>query len=248
MIAFSEEDRILVTGASSGLGQASAILLNSLGATVIGVGRNEENLDKTKFLCNNQEKFYSEPFDLAKDINQIPSFIKTLRQKFGKFKGLLTCAGTITVLPISQQSPSDVETIFQVNLFALYQVCRGFLDRRNNVGAGSSVVLIASTGAFRDNAGISSYAASKGAVVALCKSLACEYLPQHIRVNCISPALIPTPMTKRVYEHLDEIANSYPLGPGQPKDVANLASFLLSTASRWITGQNIAIDGGRGLL
>jgi len=248
MIRFTADDRILVTGASSGLGAASAVLLNSLGATVIGVGRDGERLASTRALCPHPDAFHAVQCDLEQDVEGLVGWVRDLRQSFGKLCGLLYSAGRSLMLPAARQTAADMRQLYDLNVFALYQVARGFLDRRNNTGAGASVVLIASTSAQRDNAALSAYASSKGAVVSLAHSLACEYMSQGIRVNSLSPAFIPTPMSRRQHQDADAIAASYPLGAGCPEDVARAAAFLLSSASRWITGQDITLDGGRGLV
>ena len=248
MIHFTYDDLILVTGASSGLGAESCVLLNSLGARVIGVGRNAKNLAETKDRCPHPENFFPEYRDLVDDIDTITTWVRTLVQHYGKLVGLLCCAGIGNLLPAAMQTDAEIRRIFDLNFFALFQVARGFLDRRNNQGRGSSIVFLASSSYERDNAGLSAYASSKGAVISLMRSLACEYLKQGIRVNSISPGFILTPMTKATYTDAEAIANTYPLGPGQPSDVAKTAIFLLSSCSRWLTGQNIVLDGGRGLL
>lgn len=247
MIAFTPEDIFLVTGASSGLGTASALLLNHLGATVIAVGRNGERLESLRAECAAPDNWHNECRNFTQDPAFLGAWVKGLKERYGKMHGLLYCAGVCEVIPVRMQEIEGMRNLFEINVFAAYQVARGFLDRRNNTGIGASIVFIASTGTLRDNAGITSYSASKGAIIALTCSLACEFLSQKIRVNCISPALVPSPMTEALYPDLEERAAAYPLGPASPDDVAHAAAFLLSDAARWITGQNIIIDGGIGL-
>lgn len=244
---FTKDDRIIVTGSSSGLGQASTLLLNCRGATVLGVGRNAERLSKTRSLCLHPENFFFETCDLSKNLSEVSEYIRVWREKYGKFRGLLYCAGTVQVLPVPLQNANEMKTLFDINVFAAYQIARGFLDRGNNMGPNSAIVFLASTAAYRESTGTTAYASSKGAIISLTKSLACEYLRQKIRVNCISPGLIPTPMTAQQYADLEAMAQTYPLGPGRPDDIAEAAAFLLSDASRWITGQNLVVDGGRSL-
>lgn len=249
MISFAESDVIIVTGASSGLGASSALLLNALGASVVAVGRDAKKLADTKELSTHTGNFHIEQKDLVEDLDSLPLWLKELRIKYGKFRGLLCSAGVGgEIIPVSRQDQKSMWSLFQVNVFSTYQLARAFLDRRNNTGAGASMVFIASTGAFRENAGISAYASSKGALLALARSLACEYAPQGIRTNCISPGLIETPATCAIHSDVTALAAAYPLGAGKPTDVANTAAFLLSPMARWITGQNIEVDGGRGLL
>lgn len=246
MISFSADEAILITGASSGIGAACAKLLNSLGATVIGAGRDRSRLEATRAACSEPGRFVPVEKDLTVDMENIPAWLKSLREKHGRLRGLLCCAGICEANPVRAQQCAGMRRIFDINVFAMYQIARGFLDRRNNAGSGASIVLLASTGAMFDNAGLSAYAASKGAVIAMTRSLACEMLPQQIRVNSISPSVVITPMTTN--NDRTDTPRTSPFGHGQPEDVANAAAFLLSSASRWITGQNIVLDGGRELL
>ncbi|MBQ7607910.1 MAG: SDR family oxidoreductase [Desulfovibrionaceae bacterium] len=247
-VAFTNKDLLLVTGASSGLGQAGAILLNRLGAKVIGVGRDAARLKRTQALCPYPEHFFLERCDLTENLQDLAIQVGEWRKKYGRLRGLLYCAGTVTVLPAALQGTDEMRDLFDINVFAAYQLARGFLDRRNNMGEGSSIVFLASLAALRESSGTTAYASSKGAVISLARSLACEYLRQKIRVNSISPGLVPTPMTARQYADLESLAQTYPLGPGRPEDIANTAAFLLSPAARWITGQNLVVDGGRSLV
>ncbi len=246
MIRFTPEDVLLVTGASSGFGAASALLLNSLGATVIAAARDQERLKAVAAQSANPQNFHCHTKDLAQDADSLGDWVKELKNAHGKLRGLLHCAGICGITPVRLQESQGLRQMLDVNLVAGYQLGRAFLDRRNNIGAGASMVFIASTGAFSGNAGISAYAASKGAVFSMSRAMACEFAPQGIRVNCISPAFILTPMTETLHEHYPDWAD-YPLGPGSPQDVAQAAAWLLSGASRWVTGQNIVLDGGNSL-
>jgi NAD(P)-dependent dehydrogenase (short-subunit alcohol dehydrogenase family) len=248
VIRFSAEDRVLVTGASSGLGAASAVLLNRLGAGVIGVGRDAARLETVRNQCAHPHNFYPEAQDLTANLDALVPWMKSLRERYGKMRGLLHCAGILSVKPLSLQTPQSVKELFEINFFAACQIARAFLDRRNNAGEQSSVVFMASVAALQGEAGLCAYAASKGAVISLMRSLADEFAGQGIRVNAISPALIATPMTQSpAGKSYEMMMREYPLGPGRAEDIAYTAAFLLSSAARWITGQNIVVDGGRSL-
>ena len=121
------------------------------------------------------------------------------------------------------------------------------LLRRNGIAAGGSIVFLASIAAHIGVAGVGAYSASKAALIALTRCLAMEVVKRRIRANCLSPELVETPLldaTAEVVGSLEEERKHYPLGFGKPDDVANAAIFLLSDASRWITGTTLVMDGG----
>ena len=153
------------------------------------------------------------------------------------------------MVPLALVDDSHLTHTLSTNVLSAVRLAKAVLDRRHNTGKGASLVFIASTAAQHENAGLAAYAASKGAIVSLVRSLACECAPRGIRVNALSPGLIPTPQTEKLFgESLAARAALYPLGVGTPEDIAQTAAFLLSPAARWITGQNITVDGGKGLL
>lgn len=147
MISFSCDDIYLVTGASSGFGAAGAVLLNKLGATVIVSGRDEQRLHKIQESCEAPERCLCEPKDLTDGIDALPAWVASLKEKHGKLRGLLYSAGVCDVVPVRSQDYTGMKSLFDVNLFAAYQVARGFLDKRNNTGKGASLVFIASLAA-----------------------------------------------------------------------------------------------------
>lgn len=248
MISFNAQDIFLITGASSGLGEACALLLNKLGATVIANGRDQSKLQDLAARCSTPQRCQLEALDLAAPDQDLCTWVKQLKNKYGKLRGFVHSAGICQVLPVRLQSSESMRQLFEINVMSAYQIARGFLDRRNNSGHNASIVFIASDAALYDNAGITSYSASKGAVISMMRSIACEFATQGIRANAISPSLIPTAMTKQVYPDILERASLHPLGAGKPDDIAHTAAFLLSDAARWITGQNIIVDGGTGLV
>lgn len=242
MISFVSEQRFIVTGASSGLGEAVALQLNDLGASVIGIARNWDRLVAMKAKAKHPENIFLEKKDLSENIGELPAYIKKLREKYGKFQGMAYCAGIGWTLPLKAIDIEDMRDLFDINYFAPVFMTKGFADKRNNNGKGSSIVCIASGGGVRPSPGMTEYSGSKGALIATMQAIAKEIAPAGLRVNCVSPSLIETDMA-------DEIARSfaegkYPMGIGKPSDVASVITFLLSNKTEWITAQNYIIDCG----
>jgi len=252
MISFRPEDIFLVTGASSGLGEATALLLNSLGATVIAVSRDKKRLAEVHEQAKQSENFHVESFDF-KQTDEIAVFIKGLVKKHGKLSGVAHFAGMSMLFPLRATSLEVIKEIFELNFFSSYEILKSMGDKRLRAPDGCSLLLVSSISSLRSFEGLSAYGASKGAIDALVRSSAVELSKSNIRINSIVPGHIETQMTRQLAElqseeYKQEIIDSYPLGVGEPDDVANLSVFLLSPASRWVTGQNIVIDGGRTLI
>ena len=250
-LQFELANLYLVTGSSSGLGKATALFLNSLGATVVAVGRNADKLTDAKNESVYPEKFLTYCFDFS-DLDNIGLFVKSLVSEHGKFTGLVHSAGIGGVMPLKSVDIDEAKKMFDINYFSGLVLAKSFADKRI-CQSPASLVFISSISSISGNAGISNYSASKGAVNALVKSLAVELAKNNIRVNAVLPGFIITDIVNAspdVYNDafFEKIAQEYPLGTGLPEDVAHLIAFLLSPLSRWITGQNIVIDGGRTLL
>ena len=242
MISFTPEQRFIVTGASSGIGEAVALLLNELGASVIGIARNQERLEAMKNKAKYPEKIFLEQKDLAEDIANLPAYVKALKDKYGKFQGMAYCAGVGGLQPLRSVEYENIQKMFAVNYFAPVFMTKGFADKRNNNGKGSAIVCIASNGGVRTAPGMTEYAGSKGALIATMQAIAKELAPSYIRVNCVSPTLIATDMATDIAR--DFADGKYPMGIGKPEDVANVIAFLLSDKTEWITAQNYIIDCG----
>lgn len=243
MISFNKEQIFIVTGASSGLGEGTALLLNELGATVIGIARNEERLNKMKAKCKYPENMHLEIKDLTEDIEGLPNYVKELKNKYGKFTGLACCAGIVDIKPLQIIDKKEMEKLFDIDYYAPIFLTKGFADRRNNVGVGASIVYIASIAAKYCDRGMLNYAGAKAALISSAKTIGRELAPQGIRVNCVSPSDIVTPMVETSNEVRTNFAY-YPLGAGQVDDVANMVVFLLSDKAKWLTTQNYRLDCG----
>ena len=166
MISFTKDQIFIVTGASSGIGEGTALLLNELGATVVGIARNAERLNAMKSKCKFPENMHVEIKDLADDINSLPQYIKELKNKYGKFTGLAYCAGICQVNPLQTLDYNEMKTLFDIDYFAPIFMAKGFADRRNNVGYGASMVFISSQATSILEGGMVTYAGAKAALSA----------------------------------------------------------------------------------
>lgn len=251
MISFTAEQTILVTGASSGIGEAIALELNALGATVLASGRSRNKLEANKKRSAYPERFHCEPLDLIADLEALPLWVKELRERYGKLSGLAHAAGASLTSPLRNYDVSTAHALFDLLFHAPMLLAKGFADRRNNVGNGASIIFIAAAGAVVPNPSLLIYSAAKGALLTAARCISKELVPQGIRVNCVSPALVKTPMQREYADLIGpdafaEVEQSYPLGLGEPDDVAGAATYLLSSRAKWITGQNILLSGGWG--
>lgn len=249
MISFASNQIFLVTGASSGLGMMTVLLLNGMGATIIATGRNQSRLNEMFQKCITPERLFLEQKDLTENMKGLSVWVCYLAKKYGKLSGLVCCAGIADPMTLQLFDIDAAQKIFNTNYFAPLMLARGFMDKCTNVGSGASIVFVSSIASVIPLKGQVGYAGSKGALVSSVFGLSQEAAKTGVRVNCISPGLISTPMTDNVPSAvsgmLNEEAKRTALNLGNPRDVAQLTAFLLSDCSRWITGQNLIIDGGR---
>ena len=251
MIHFTKGDIFVVTGASSGLGEETAKQLISLGATVIAIARNTDKLELIRENLEIKENFFIETYDFS-DLEKIVGLFKSIAKKYGKLSGVVHFAGVSQLLPIRATSIKSLKEIFDINFFSSYEIIKAMNDKRVR-NQNASILLVSSISSLRSFEGLTAYGSSKGAINSLVISSALELSKNNTRVNSIVPGHVETGMTEKMAEtqndeYKQELINSYPLGAGNPKDIANLSIFLLSDKSKWITGQNITIDGGRTLI
>ena len=235
---------ILVTGASSGIGQETAIVCSKYGARVIVTARNQERLqetfDRLKTIDEGHMQLLAD-MTSHEDLEQLIASLPSL-------DGAVLCAGNSTTLPLQFGSRQKFDEMFDVNFFAPVELLR-LMYKKKVLQMGASVVMIASIGgthSFMPGNGV--YGASKAALNSVMKYAAREYASRKIRVNSICPGMVDTPLIHRgtiTEEQLAEDAKKYPLGRyGRTEDIANGAIYLLSDASSWLTGHDLVIDGG----
>lgn len=241
-----ENKKILVTGASSGIGKAIAIECSKMGARVIITGRNEERLAETyKELVGEHPAYIVADLTKEEDIERLVALTDSLN-------GLVNCAGLTIPKPFKFLQESDIETVMTVNFNAPLLLTQR-LVKKKKLEKGASVVFISSISGTKVSyiAG-SIYSASKGAVNGLCKGLALELAPQQVRVNTVVPGMVETNIVSGgeiAEEQLEIDKQKYPLKRyGKPEEVAYAVVYLLSSASSWVTGSNLLIDGGYTLL
>lgn len=244
---FSLENKtIVVTGASSGIGRQCAIDCSRMGAKVALVARNEERLAETLSMMEG-EGHASYSFDLT-NIEGIKQLVCDIVEKQGKIDGLLHAAGIEKTLPLKLLKGEDYISVFKTNTLSAFELIH-CLSNKKYFNDGGHIVLISSITAVIGRVGVAAYSASKGALLSAIRPMALELAKKNICINCISPGTILTPMMKEFLATLSEEAyqkriSGFPLGLGKPEDISNTCVFLLSDASRWITGQNIIVDGG----
>lgn len=239
------ENYTIITGATSGIGLDLAKRLAGE-RNLILVGRNEEKLDAAIAQIKDCHQVQKLVCDLDADRRQLADHLSGLIQKSGlQIEALVHCAGMSKVMPMRQADTTSIDTIFNVNILSVMEIIRTLLKKENK-GALKNILLVSSLASIRGEKGNAVYAASKGALNALAITLAKELAPK-VRVNSISPGTVETPMTQAFLETEAGAAHlqTYPLGVGHCEDITNLACFLLSDDAKWITGQNIVIDGGR---
>jgi NAD(P)-dependent dehydrogenase (short-subunit alcohol dehydrogenase family) len=239
---------IIITGASSGIGRQCSIDCSQMGATVVLFGRNPDRLNETLNLMKNSGKHTIIPVDLV-EYNNIDKAVQDVIAKHGKVNGLINCAGISTTLPLNAVSPQKMEHFFQTNVIGAVYLTKNIVKPNCFSENGGSIIFLSSVMGVVGENGKTLYSMTKGALIAAVRSLAIELASRAIRVNAISPGVIETPMSKnaiysRNEESFNKIKSLHPLGLGQPEDVANACIFLLSDASRYITGTNMIVDGG----
>jgi NAD(P)-dependent dehydrogenase (short-subunit alcohol dehydrogenase family) len=241
------DKNILITGASSGIGQAIAVQAAKQGARLILLARDTERLEATRLSLERAERHMVVSLDLSDHL-----FIYDLSAKlssFGKISGYVHAAGVSPTNPLKLIKQEDVNACFQLNVYAALFITQLLMKPALRTSDAFSAVYISSVVSEVGEKGKTLYSMSKSALVGMAKSLALEYAQKKARFNCISPAVVETPLSQKSYYRQDPIAmekilNKHPLGLGNPDDVAHAAVFLLSEQSKWITGINMPVDGG----
>jgi len=236
----------LITGASSGIGQRIAIEMSRTHNLILH-GRNDERLNQTLSLCDSSMCHLKWLANLEDVFNIESSLEKFIIDNNCQIKGFVHSAGFMKAIPLRMISVEVFQNSFNVNCTSAAIIAKVLSKKKINSDSLRNIVFISSNISNFGAKAFSTYSASKAAVDGLMRSLAIELAPK-VRVNSVLPGGIRTAMTEHMYEDaelIERMSKSYPLGLGQTQDIANAVSFLLSDESRWITGQQLVVDGGR---
>ena len=243
-----ENKIIIVTGASSGIGAQCAIDCSKMGAKVVLMARNTERLQHTLSLMEGEGHLLV-PFDLSSS-EGLKEVIKDVVCKMGKISGVVNCAGISSVTPLRLITDELFNQFFHTNVLSAINLSREITRAGNyNKETGCSIIFLASIMGLVGDKCKTLYSATKGALISASRSMACELAKNKVRVNVITPGAIETPINANLPHMLNpelrcELEDKHLLGLGECSDISNACIYLLSDAARWITGQNLVVDGG----
>jgi NAD(P)-dependent dehydrogenase (short-subunit alcohol dehydrogenase family) len=238
-----QEKKILITGASSGIGKATAIECSRMGAKIIITGRNKLRLEETyQSLQGDGHSMMIADFEQENDIT-------LLVEKQPDLDGIVHCAGVVTTKLFSFINRNELKAIMDINFISPVVLTQALLEKKK-IKKGSSIIFISSImGPKVSSIGNSMYSSTKSAIEGMAKGMALDLSGKRIRVNCICPGMVDTGIIsngaiteEQLYKDAKE---NYPLKRyGNPEEVAYAAIYLLSDASNWVTGSSLTIDGG----
>lgn len=239
-----EGKNILITGASGGIGQGIALELANKGA-VLAIGYSQSEEKAQSLIQNLSGKGH---FPIHIDICNEESVQKTIKEildQWKKIDGVVNNAGITADQILLRMKTEDFDRVIQTNLRGTFLVTRAVLKPMMKAGSGS-IVNITSVIGHSGNQGQANYSASKAGIEAFSRSVALEMASRNVRSNCVAPGFIETEMTKKLTDkQREDILKNIPLKSiGQPKDVANAVTYLLSDDSRYVTGQTLHVNGG----
>lgn len=235
--------KIIVTGAGSGIGQETTRVLTEQGATVMMLDINESGLSETVSIAG----AHCHPFlvDLT-DATAVADVVSRVVDEYGKLDGLVHCAGISSRKPLNVLSKEGFSKVMDVNFYSFVELVKQ-CAKKKHINDGASIVVMSSISSVRGYKAKTEYCVSKAAVDAFVRCMALELADRRIRVNSVMAAEVLTPLALKARETNAAVgANDFkaPLGPSEPYEVANTIAFLLSDATKTITGTSLLIDGG----
>lgn len=235
----------VVLGATGGIGAELCHQLSGSGANVVAASRNPDTLQKLA------ETTGVRPYTLdATDIEQVAACLADAQQTFGRVDGVANCVGSLMLKPAHLTVAAEWQATLAINLTSAFASVRA--GAKAMLQTGGSIVLVSSAAARVGLANHEAIAAAKAGIIGLTLSAAASYAERGIRVNCVAPGMVRTPLTARLTNNeanLKASAAMHPLGRiGEPSDVASVMAWLLGPGSSWITGQVFGIDGGLATL
>ena len=239
--------RVLVTGATGGMGRVTSVLLSQLGAEVVMCDMNLDALKQVFETLEGEGHAYYE-FNLN-DVDGLEALVKRMVEECGPFNGFAHCAGIAPMRPLKMTKREDIITVMNANLFSFIEIVRCITKKGSFVDEGS-IVAISSTASIQGKQSKVAYSASKAGLDGAIRCLVCDLKKKKIRVNSIMPCWVNTRMYKGYIERypdtfeVKEIQEKQYMGVTEPIEVANTIAFLLSDAAKTITGTSILIDGG----
>lgn len=239
---------IIITGASSGIGAQCAIDCSRMGSKVVLIGRDEVRLNQTLSQMEGVGHMVL-PLDLSSS-DGIKDSVSNIVGNMGRVSGIVNCAGISSVTPLKLVTDELLDSFFHTNVYSAINLSRevsrkGNYDKEN----GCSIIFLASIMAICGEKGKSMYSATKGALISAARSMASELAKNNIRVNVISPGVIETPINSEQPYMKDpelrrQLSEKHLLGIGSCSDISAACIYLLSDASKWVTGHNLVVDGG----
>jgi NAD(P)-dependent dehydrogenase (short-subunit alcohol dehydrogenase family) len=238
--------RILITGASSGIGRAAAVQFADCGAAVILCGRDLDRLKETRSLLSGEGHVVA-PSDCS-ILDEVHDLLVAQTKDAGPVSAVFHAAGIASLRIAKLYNKQHVDSMFGAAVNGALGIAKACAKKKVLMDGGS-VIFMSSVAGYRGKAGMGSYAASKAAIGGLTRALAAEFATRSVRVNEIVAGAVETPMHENIIKNLDETGqdvykSEHLLGFGKSEDIANLAVFLASDASTWITGSSVVVDGG----
>jgi meso-butanediol dehydrogenase / (S,S)-butanediol dehydrogenase / diacetyl reductase len=234
----------IITGAGSGIGLATAVMLHAAGMAIVGVGRDQTKLDALAVTLGDPERLATISVDVTTD-NAPAQIVKLALDRFGRIDFLINNAGIGSPKPLDETDDETLDHFLNIMLRAPFRLCRDVIPHMKQ---GSGVVNVTSTFAMIGGKRGGAYSAAKGGLKSLTEHMACEYGPRGIRSNCVAPGVTMTEMVRHRFEdetfkRVNVETTPYPR-LAEAEDIAAMIAFLCSPGGEMINGQSIVVDGG----